>query len=266
MKQPSKFSIPSKEFIESIVEYDPTSGEFYWKSSDFKRVRGSRATRVEVDSSLKRQKRKVIDFPELGKRIRLSATFCAVYLMTGIYPNKNHRIFYRDEDSLNLKWENIVQFPRESPITQEYIKKLLTYNPDSGEFKWNYTTFLKKKFLCGNTRIQGYSVIEIDGKPYQAHRLAWIYMTGEMPEYPRFQIDHINRVRDDNRWENLRLATPKENAQNRVNNPITDEVYFSTQFNKWVAVISVDGERVSLGKFDSILDAATAYQKKKDSI
>lgn len=58
----------------------------------------------------------------------------------------------------------------------------------------------------------GYVLISFDGEQYLAHRLAWFYVTGEMP--PMF-IDHINGKPDDNRFENLREATPQQNGFNR---------------------------------------------------
>jgi hypothetical protein len=58
---------------------------------------------------------------------------------------------------------------------------------------------------------KGYVYIEIDGKSYSAHRLAWFYVTGKIPQN---QIDHINGKKADNRFENLREAS---NGQNRAN-------------------------------------------------
>lgn len=53
----------------------------------------------------------------------------------------------------------------------------------------------------------------IHGYHYKASRLAWLYMTGEWPKY---EMDHINHVKDDNRWVNLRDVTPAENCANRT--------------------------------------------------
>lgn len=60
---------------------------------------------------------------------------------------------------------------------------------------------------------RGWVNICFDGKTYAAHRLAWYYVTGE---WPSMDIDHINRVRDDNRFANLRHISRAENLKNRA--------------------------------------------------
>ncbi len=74
------------------------------------------------------------------------------------------------------------------------------------------------KYLKPHTNKGGYKVVGIrkDGKRYftQVHRLVWETFMGEIPD--GMQIDHINTVRDDNRLENLRVVTPKQNAQNPI--------------------------------------------------
>lgn len=72
----------------------------------------------------------------------------------------------------------------------------------------------------------GYMHISINGKQVLMHRFIYEAFNGEIPE--GYEIDHKNTVRDDNRLENLRIATPKENR----NNPITKERYKTSNKGK----------------------------------
>jgi hypothetical protein len=66
----------------------------------------------------------------------------------------------------------------------------------------------------GSLDAEGYRTIAIDGVLYKAHRLAVLYMTGGMPP-SHLPVDHANRMRDDNRWSNLRVVTATENIANQ---------------------------------------------------
>ena len=93
-----------------------------------------------------------------------------------------------------------------SMLTQAKLKSLINYNPVTGEF--SRAGYAK----CGTLTYQGYLAIQVAGKRYYAHRLAWFYMTGKWPED---EIDHKNRIRNDNRWENLREADRYLQSTNR---------------------------------------------------
>lgn len=98
-------------------------------------------------------------------------------------------------------------------IKQEELKRVLTYDPDSGNFTFN----IKKGGMnigdiAGYIQADGYRAISCNGIQYKAHRLAWLYMTGSFPEN---QLDHINMNKDDNRFSNLRKATRSQNNMNR---------------------------------------------------
>ena len=107
-------------------------------------------------------------------------------------------------------------------ITQEYLKSVLSYDPETGIFTWKYRQGLIGKKISWNTRYSekqagtidpvGYLGIAIEYKRYYAHRLAWLYMTGELPKK---YIDHLNGNKSDNRFLNLREATNSENQQNQ---------------------------------------------------
>lgn len=95
------------------------------------------------------------------------------------------------------------------------VKQLIIYDPDSGRFSWRedrYRTIKAGTPAGSQHKRTGYVEIGIDGKLHLAHRIAWLYMTGDFPIGP---IDHINGVRNDNRWSNLRSVTRKTNSINR---------------------------------------------------
>ena len=97
-------------------------------------------------------------------------------------------------------------------MTQEYLKTILRYNPSTGIFKWRKPGHGRpKNKIAGCKNNNGYIFITHNGKKYQAHRLAFLYMDGYFPE--NF-VDHINRNPCDNRWDNLREVSAQCNAQN----------------------------------------------------
>lgn len=68
-----------------------------------------------------------------------------------------------------------------------------------------------RKNSNGSYDKDGYLILKIKGKQYKAHRIVYLLCTGK---FPNGELDHINRVRDDNRIENLRIVTRKENIAN----------------------------------------------------
>lgn len=97
-------------------------------------------------------------------------------------------------------------------LTQEKLKSLLHYNPETGEFV-RIKSYFKTQIgtTVGNVdKSTGYLQTELFGEKCYLHRLAFLYMEGKIPLY----VDHINRNRSDNRWSNLREATSNQNAHN----------------------------------------------------
>jgi len=135
-------------------------------------------------------------------------------------------------------------------ITQERLKEVLDFDPVTGKFYWiNPTSNRTKKGEISNTPARdGYLRISIDKYKFQAHRLAFLFMVGRLPEH---EIDHINRNRKDNSWANLREATRVQNAKN-ITTPKTNTsgfmgVAFDPRRNKWRAFIRKNGRQFWLG-------------------
>ncbi|MES2367705.1 MAG: HNH endonuclease signature motif containing protein [Pseudomonadota bacterium] len=159
-------------------------------------------------------------------------------------------------------------------LTQRYLKECVSYDPETGEFRWNKyrpLTHFKNwrgwnQFShiyggkeAGNLSHYGYIEIRINFALYKAHRLAWLYMTGEWPEE---QIDHINHVRDDNRWCNLRSVTRYEN---RINSGARKDTKWTVGVTKvkgvWLARITDKGAPINLGYFKSFEEAADVRKR-----
>ena len=157
-----------------------------------------------------------------------------------------------------------------SELTQERLKHLLHYDPDTGGFTRLVRTSNSVKIgdvFFGCPGGYGYLLISVDTKLYKAHRLAWLYVHGAWPDS---DIDHINGIRDDNRWGNLREATRSENMQNQTlskkNTSGEAGVSWDKQSRKWAATITFNRRTIHLGRFSDKLDAAAAYAKAKAEI
>lgn len=154
-------------------------------------------------------------------------------------------------------------------ITQERLKELLHYDPDTGLF-----TCARSRPGCrvgavaGTRRKDGYLVVSLDSRRYFTHRLALLYMTGELPT---LDIDHINGDRADNRWCNLREATNSENMQNqrRGHSDSTSGllgVSWHKNRSKWRAQITANKQTINLGSFSTPEEAHAAYLKAKEEL
>jgi hypothetical protein len=150
-------------------------------------------------------------------------------------------------------------------ITQERLKELLHYNPDTGIF-----THIPKKrntrktLIAGFNSKEGYLCIGLNRKYYKLHRLAWLYVYGELPER---HIDHINGIRHDNRICNLRQASSSDNAQNICKYSNNTSGYIGVSYHKnnqkYVAQISINGKNRYLGIYETAELAYEVYLKAK---
>lgn len=151
-------------------------------------------------------------------------------------------------------------------LTQEKLKHHLFYDQDSGIFTWIKPFKRGQKIGCiaGVKHNRGYWAIQFNKRSYLAHRLAWLYVYGEFPEN---YIDHIDGVRNNNKIENLRLATGLQNSQNRKlpsnNTSSYIGVYFKTMANKWCAKIDFESKRYYLGNHATAELAYMAYKEAK---
>lgn len=131
-------------------------------------------------------------------------------------------------------------------ITAEQIRNLFDYSVVTGVFYWrtNRKGHAKAGDIAGTPTDKGYIVIKVNGKRLSAHRLAWLYVLGVLPD---FEIDHINRNRACNGFWNLREATSSQNKSNtqRASRNSTGHrgVYYLARTNKFYAKVHLRGKQ-----------------------
>jgi len=152
-------------------------------------------------------------------------------------------------------------------ITQRRLKDVMSYDPNTGIFIWIKRTGPRSKLggQAGRPDTHGHIQIMINKQYYFAHRLAFLYMLGELPPDDKV-VDHINGIRGDNRWVNLRVVTQSVNQQNRhrANKNSTSGLlgaFWCNTRKLWRSDISIDGKRVNLGMFSTPEKANAAYLK-----
>ena len=142
------------------------------------------------------------------------------------------------------------------------LRALLRYDAATGALYWHRTSQWVKAGERAGTLSLGYRVISIDGCVLRAHRIVWAMAHGR---WPRRGLDHINGRRDDNRIENLREATQSENMANvpraRNNKSGAKGVSWHAAGQKWQAHIQKNRKHRYLGLFDTVEEAAAAYQE-----
>lgn len=143
-------------------------------------------------------------------------------------------------------------------VTQQELKRQLFYDEKTGNFTRRVVSSNRTKLgqVAGGMSSDGYWSICVCNERHRAHRLAWLYVYGE---FPKTDLDHVNRVKTDNRIKNLRESTKKINAINtnlaENNKSSVKGIHFSKMHKKWNAQIKTNGKSRSLGFFNDFLEA-----------
>jgi hypothetical protein len=132
-------------------------------------------------------------------------------------------------------------------MNQSRLKELLDYDPDTGVFLWkNRASSNADKGSIAGYLNHGYRYIGIGNKRYAAHRLAWMYVTGE---FPKLQIDHIDGNKDNNSISNIRDCSQSDNAKNmrlRLDNKTgIPGIRWDSIKRSWLVRTYYDGKRLS---------------------
>lgn len=153
---------------------------------------------------------------------------------------------------------------REQSLAADTVRSLFDYDPETGRLTWRAPkspTVAIGAEAGAHEKNTGYRRVRI-GKDtvIYAQRLVWLYVTGSWPPY---QVDHINGDRSDNRWVNLRLATPAENKANektRRDNRLGIKGVRMLPNGKFQSGIWRGKKMTHLGVFPTAEEAAAAYR------
>jgi hypothetical protein len=163
---------------------------------------------------------------------------------------------------LSLK-EQSMSKPNQLPSVDE-IKKELWYEKQTGVFRARFANAKSKAWrIVGRKESKGYLQVKINNRMYMAHRLAWMYETGQDPTLLNMQIDHIDRDKTNNAFANLRLVTNKQNSENRNVNSRSKTgirgVYMEK--DRFVAEMCNNYKKIKLGRFTTLDLAKAAVEK-----
>lgn len=147
-------------------------------------------------------------------------------------------------------------------MNQSLLQKHLSYDPLTGLFVWREGRRVGQ--IAGTVTVWGYIQIKLQQRVYRAHRLAWLYVYGVMPDA---DVDHIDRNTKNNTISNLRLCSQTDNNANGIGRKKLRTVsgykgvYRNGSCRTWVARIQVRGEHIYLGCYVTPEDAACAYDR-----
>ena len=155
-------------------------------------------------------------------------------------------------------------------ISQDELKSLLHYDPDTGHFTWKARGVPQcdkrwegKRAGCIKEQVGRYQYrsIKLMYHTYRESSLAYLYMVGEYPE----MVDHLNRDATDNRWENLVKSDSSANMKNKSKHSNNTSGYTGVSWypktSKWRSHITVDRKFHSLGLYDTIEEAIQAREE-----
>lgn len=143
-----------------------------------------------------------------------------------------------------------------SPELQLYFKARLSYNPTTGKLTWKHHSDVRKPLtFAGTLDADGYVKVRVDGYEYKAASLIWLIVTGS---WPKGVVDHINRIRADNSWENLRDVSQSLNQLNWDKQAVVQTGKF-----RWRGTVNFEGKQYIVGVFDSEEEAREACRTKQ---
>jgi hypothetical protein len=156
---------------------------------------------------------------------------------------------------------------------EDWIREHLAYEPETGIVRWIKRTTVRSKgrpgMVAGGRDVQGYWRIGIAGRQYRRARIAWCLMTGYFPRGADLTVDHANQIPDDDRWDNLRLATRSQQQCNRPKESCNSGykgIHWDKARKRWYASVGLHGKRAWGQRFDLLEEAVAARRKAVERI
>ncbi len=248
----------TQERLKELLNYDPETGVFTWRVNKCQAkagdIAGCRNSNGHISITIDQNH-------YYGHQ--LAWLFVFGYIEKQIdHENRNAG----DNRICNLRKPDVSDGKRKI-LTQEYVRKILDYDPEAGIFKWKITRSSNTPAgrIAGTKTNTGYRSIAIGNVHYQASHVAWVYVNGVYPK----EMDHVNGDRMDDRICNLREATHQQNQCNRrkqSNNTsgfkgVSLDKSISEDGRKWRARISVAEKETIIGYFYTPEEANEAYCK-----
>jgi hypothetical protein len=175
----------------------------------------------------------------------------------------------------NLLWEEVLMSTKANCLPKlEELQKVFIYDSSTGLFKYKSApkhSPRKTGDVAGALKTLGnykYILLRFQKKQYLAHRIAWLFTTGEDPG--ALFVDHINGNTLDNRISNLRLCNKAENAQNQKRSRRNTSGYKGVHFCKfrggWVASFTHNKQRHQKYGFKCPKDAAAWVREQREKL
>lgn len=168
----------------------------------------------------------------------------------------------------------VIHYNEEDKRLYELYHKLFQYDDGLLIRKISTSSQAQKGQVIGRvTDKHGYCKVWVDGKARKIHRVIYHMFHGHCPSKERpingkTQIDHMDRVRSNNRIENLRAVSQNENQANSIGLASLDGrtsrykgISKLRDYDKWRVRITVNHETHHIGYFDSEEEAIDAYNK-----
>jgi len=149
-------------------------------------------------------------------------------------------------------------------LSKKRVRDLFRYDSVTGILIWNARPHPKANHKmvgtrAGSRRLDGHHQVRIDGQMYTEHQVIWLLVYGVWPD----EIDHENRIRDDNRINNLRKCSRSQNNANRPaqrNNKLGVKGVFKMR-DRYVVNIKCEDMRIRKS-FPSLIEATDWHRTK----